>query len=204
MTEKERLVNALISFYKKIAAGVRPTEMLVLRISKENRVEKTVFIQFINKINRQLVSEKIDSSWNIKQKIEEVVNPKRAVIDNYTKALEELSELAPDITTFEVEKIIIRYNLNREQKEKLRSKAEKLRDGIYRSTNLKKNRLEKAKKKIREEFLKNPSCITKEKITKIANNHGIVPIELKRFYKENYKEWTQIREKANTIEELLK
>ncbi len=203
MKEYEKLVGALVDFYKKISDGISPSEMLILRISQDYGLQKQVLVRNINKINRRLVAEKITDDWNLEEAIKEIIDPKKLKQERYQLAISKLKEIAPDITLFEIEKIGSELNLGFEQRKKLREEGEKIRRGIYqRKIKRNKPRPEEAKDKLRRLFLESPRNITKDKLQEIAKKHNTSPIILSEFYKENYKEWIEIREKCSTIEDL--
>ena len=203
MKEYEKLVGALVDFYKKISDGISPSEMLILRISQDYGLQKQVLVRNINKINRRLVAEKITDDWNLEEAIKEIIDPKKLKQERYQLAISKLKEIAPDITLFEIEKIGSELNLGFEQRKKLREEGEKIRRGIYqRKIKRNKPRPEEAKDKLRRLFLESPRNITKDKLQEIAEKHNVSPIILSEFYKENYKEWIKIREGCSTIEDL--
>lgn len=203
MKEYEKLVGALVDFYKKISDGISPSEMLILRISQDYGLQKQVLVRNINKINRRLVAEKITDDWNLEEAIKEIIDPKKLKQERYQLAISKLKEIAPDITLFEIEKIGSELNLGFEQRKKIREEGEKIRRGIYqRKIKRNKPRPEEAKDKLRRLFLESPRNITKDKLQEIAKKHNTSPIILSEFYKENYKEWIEIREKCSTIEDL--
>ena len=203
MRESEKLIKALLVFYKKLIGGVRPSDMLILRISKEYGLEEEILLKNINKINRILVSENITDQWRLEEKITEIIDPKRLKKERYELAISKLKELAPDITFFQIEKIGSSLNLDLEQKKNLREEGEELRRGVYRrNSKKKKERPQKAKNQLRRLFLTNPSKLTKEKIREIADKNNVSPIILTEFYRKNYDQWIEIRNNTATIEDL--
>jgi len=203
MNEKEELVRALEEFYRNIIDGVKPTNLLILRISKENDLSEEVLKAYINRINQKLVTENAENNWNLKERIREIVDPESLQEERYRQAVNELQSLAPDITYFETEKISTKFKLSDSQRKKLRYKADTLRQDLYQENN-QKNGLDLAKRELKRIFLTDPKKIDKSMLKTIASRYGAKIAELKDYYKNNYKEWIQKRESCSTIEELLK
>ena len=188
MNEKEGLVRALEKFYRIIIDGAKPTNLLILRISKENDLSEEVLKAYINKINQKLVTENAENNWNLQEKIREIVDPKSLQEERYKQALSELQSLAPDITCFEAEKIATKFKLSDSQRKKLRYKADTLRQDLYQENN-QKNGLDLAKRELKRIFLIDPKKIDKNIIRTIASRYGAKITDLKNYYKNNYKEW---------------
>lgn len=198
--ERERMISALESFYEEVLRGGKPTDLLVLRISKENKVSKSSLKVWISKINQHLVADKIKKNWNLKDKIREIVNPKEVQKERYERAK---LALRPEVTCFEVEQIASRFNLTEEQRKDLRYEADEMnrRQKLQQTS---KSRLEAAKEEIKKIFLADPQKLSKESFERVAARKKVEINELISYYRANKSKWVKKRKRATTIEELLK